>query len=233
MQLASEIMESATLRPHREMHELDARYQRLGMEEMTPLLRTDTEFTEIAEYLLKSTGKSHKVTYMVHDIFRIQRKGEAERFTYSYFQRSQAHERRLLWHGSRTTNFAGILSQGLRIAPPEAPATGYMFGKGIYFADMASKSANYCSSGNSDGVGLLLLCEVEVGNPPLNRTNADYEAAKACEDGSHISTLGQGRVGPQAWKDAECVHPNLKGVIMPDFSSQGPGDTNTPGAYLK
>lgn len=31
--------------------------------------------------------------------------------------------------GSRLTNFMGILSQGLRIAPPEAPATGYMFGK--------------------------------------------------------------------------------------------------------
>ena len=28
-------------------------------------------------------------------------------------------ERMLLWHGSRTTNFAGILKQGLRIAPPE------------------------------------------------------------------------------------------------------------------
>jgi len=40
----------------------------------------------------------------------------------------------LLWHGSRTTNFTGILSQGLRIAPPEAPVTGYMFGKGIYTA---------------------------------------------------------------------------------------------------
>lgn len=24
----------------------------------------------------------------------------------------------LLWHGSRLTNFVGILSQGLRIAPP-------------------------------------------------------------------------------------------------------------------
>ena len=35
----------------------------------------------------------------------------------------------LLWHGSRLTNWAGILSQGLRIAPPEAPLTGYMFGK--------------------------------------------------------------------------------------------------------
>jgi poly [ADP-ribose] polymerase len=39
------------------------------------------------------------------------------------------------------------LSQGLRIAPPEAPVTGYMFGKGIYFADMVSKSANYCQVG--------------------------------------------------------------------------------------
>jgi poly [ADP-ribose] polymerase len=33
--------------------------------------------------------------------------------------------------------------QGLRIAPPEAPVTGYMFGKGVYFADSSSKSANY------------------------------------------------------------------------------------------
>ena len=52
--------------------------------------------------------------------------------------------RQLLWHGSRLTNWCGILSTGLRIAPPEAPVTGYMFGKGVYFADMSSKSANYC-----------------------------------------------------------------------------------------
>ncbi len=32
-------------------------------------------------------------------------------------------ERLLLWHGSRTTNFAGILKQGLRIAPPEGVST--------------------------------------------------------------------------------------------------------------
>ena len=45
-------------------------------------------------------------------------------------------KRMLLWHGSRLTNWVGILSKGLRIAPPEAPVTGYMFGKGVYFADM-------------------------------------------------------------------------------------------------
>ena len=50
-------------------------------------------------------------------IFKIEREGESQR--YKPFK--QLHNRRLLWHGSRTTNFAGILSQGLRIAPPEAP----------------------------------------------------------------------------------------------------------------
>jgi hypothetical protein len=40
-------------------------------------------------------------------------------------------------------NFMGILKQGLRIAPPEAPPTGYMFGKGVYFADMYEKSLPY------------------------------------------------------------------------------------------
>jgi Poly(ADP-ribose) polymerase catalytic domain len=70
----------------------------------------------------------------------------------------------LLWHGSRFSNYVGILSQGLRIAPPEAPKTGYLFGKGIYFADMAGKSAPYCCSNISDKVGLFLLCEVALGN---------------------------------------------------------------------
>jgi len=52
----------------------------------------------------------------------------------------------------------GILNKGLQIAPPEAPVTGYMFGKGIYFTDVASKSANYCHAKRDSPEGLLLLC---------------------------------------------------------------------------
>jgi hypothetical protein len=48
----------------------------------------------------------------------------------------------------------------LRVAPPEAPVTGYMFGKGVYFADMFSKSANYCYATRAAKAGVLLLCEV-------------------------------------------------------------------------
>jgi hypothetical protein len=67
----------------------------------------------------------------------------------------------LLWHGSRVSNFVGILSQGLRIAPPEAPVSGYLFGKGIYLADMAEKSINYCRSYGQDSA-LILLIEVNT-----------------------------------------------------------------------
>lgn len=39
-----------------------------------------------------------------------------------------------------------------------------MFGKGVYFADMVSKSANYCHTSQADPVGLILLGEVALGN---------------------------------------------------------------------
>ena len=39
-----------------------------------------------------------------------------------------------------------------------------MFGKGVYFADMVSKSANYCHAYSSNPTGLMILCEVALGN---------------------------------------------------------------------
>lgn len=73
-------------------------------------------------------------------VFKIEREGESANFN------SGIGNRRLLFHGSALFNFVGILSQGLRIAPKEAPNHGYMFGKGVYFADMMSKSLAYSNS---------------------------------------------------------------------------------------
>ena len=72
----------------------------------------------------------------------------------------------ILWHGSRTTNFLGILSSGLQIAPDSATINGHMFGKGVYFADVFQKSLGYCSSvqvNNKGSYSYLLLCEVALG----------------------------------------------------------------------
>lgn len=101
----------------------------------------------------------------------------------------------LLWHGSRLTNMVGILSTGLRIAPPEAPVTGYMFGKGIYFADMVSKSANYCFTNRDNNVGILLLCEVALGNTN-DLTASCYTANKL--PANKNSTKGIGKTQPDS-----------------------------------
>lgn len=89
-----------------------------------------------------------------------------------------------------------------------------MFGKGVYLADVSSKSANYCCSYLSGNVGLLLLCEAEVGNPMLELTNASSNAAEEAKKKGLVATWGKGRIGPVGWKDAGCVHPSLNGVTM-------------------
>lgn len=99
--------------------------------------------------------------------------------------------RKLLWHGSRITNFVGILSQGLRIAPPEAPSSGYLFGKGVYFADMASKSVGYCCP--TKNTALILLCEVALGN--MNELTTTNHNANNLPNGKH-STKGCGVTYP-------------------------------------
>lgn len=89
-----------------------------------------------------------------------------------------------------------------------------MFGKGVYLADMSTKSANYCHSELSDDTALLLLCEVELGKPMHELEHANYNAETDAKNNGRISVLGKGSTGPPIWKDAGCVHPDLKGVLM-------------------
>ncbi|UNI18506.1 NAD(+) ADP-ribosyltransferase [Purpureocillium takamizusanense] len=218
-------------RSAQDVHALDRQFQSLGMEEMTPLAHDGAEFRHLRNYLHGSQGSTHShYRYQLQNIFRIERRGEDLRLRESKFA-DVPSDRRLLWHGSRATNFGGILSQGLRIAPPEAPVSGYMFGKGIYLADMSSKSAGYCCSGNSNGHALLLLCEAELGDPLQRLTHSSYNAGEDAVRNGMWSTLGQGSMGPSKWQDAGVVHESLKGIRMPDPSVKT-GDTNVPNTTL-
>ncbi|KAF1961008.1 PARP-domain-containing protein [Byssothecium circinans] len=229
MKEAAELMKK-DLASAEKINALDRQFRGLGLEEMTVLDPNGTEFQELTQYLLNTRGATHGLNYTVENIFRIERNGEFDRFDNSKYAKIKS-DRRLLWHGSRTTNFGGILSQGLRIAPPEAPVSGYMFGKGIYLADMSSKSANYCCARDSGGHALLLLCEAELGQPMYELTNASYTAGEdAYKNGRH-STWGKGMTGPTHWKDAGVLHTSLTGVKMPD-TQHPPGNTDVAGAYL-
>ncbi|CAK7348322.1 unnamed protein product [Dovyalis caffra] len=121
---------------------------------------------------------------------------------------SNTENRMLLWHGSRLTNWIGILSQGLRIAPPEAPVTGCMFGKGVYFADMFSNSANYCYATSAAPAGVLLLCEVALGDM-AELLQAKYDADKL--PSGKLSTKGVGGTAPDI-SDAKVLD---DGVVVP------------------
>lgn len=182
---------------------LDAHYKQLNTE-VKILDKENEEYKVIKQYVENTHAKTHtQYELEIEDIFIIKRQGEDSR--YKPFKK--LHNKKLLWHGSRTTNFAGILSQGLRIAPPEAPVTGYMFGKGIYFADMVSKSANYCCTNSENPTGLLLLCEVALGNM-YERYHADY--IEKLPNGKH-STWGRGQTQP----DPENVYKMKDGVEVP------------------
>ncbi|PGH23442.1 hypothetical protein AJ80_02552 [Polytolypa hystricis UAMH7299] len=232
MEIANEILNQAKASEETsDVHPLDRQYAGLCLNEMTPLDSKSTEFEELSMYLSKSRGQTHSFKYKVQHIFRIERDGENDRFAQSPFANLKNSNRRLLWHGSRTTNFGGILSQGLRIAPPEAPVSGYMFGKGVYFADISSKSAGYCWSHSSNNLALLLLCDVELGDPMLELRDSDYNAGEKAQKEGKLATLGRGQTVPQGWKDASCVHQGLKGVMMPDVSKP-PGPSGTD-AYLQ
>lgn len=65
------------------------------------------EYQLITTYIKRSHNSQKN---FVKNIFAIERRGEAERFeTWKKFG-----NRRLLWHGSKVSNFMGILAQGLK-----------------------------------------------------------------------------------------------------------------------
>ncbi|CAF1511392.1 unnamed protein product [Adineta ricciae] len=186
-------------------HPIDVHYKKLKCD-LVPVDKNSDEFKLIEKYMIKTHAKTHdQYTLKLRELFKTTRHGEFDRF--QNFQTLDNHQ--LLWHGSRTTNYAGILSQGLRIAPPEAPVTGYMFGKGVYFADMVSKSANYCFTTKQSPEGLMLLCEVALGKM-YECNKATNLSASTLPNGTH-STKGCGSTMP----DPKEHHYTNDGLLIP------------------
>ncbi|XP_051142109.1 poly [ADP-ribose] polymerase 1 [Andrographis paniculata] len=178
---------------------VDEKYDKLRCH-ISPLPRDSEDVKLIEKYLNTTHAPTHTEWALeLEEVFALEREGEMNKYK-PY--RSKLKNKMLLWHGSRLTNFVGILSQGLRIAPPEAPATGYMFGKGIYFADLVSKSAQYCFTDRNNPVGFMLLSEVALGEV-YELTKAQYMDKPP--KGKH-STKGLGKKVPQEsdyvkWRD--------------------------------
>lgn len=108
----------------------------------------DGTFGDVAG-MIEATGGS------VDQIFSVLIPGEREAY-------SDVGNPRPLFHGSKNRNYRHILKSGLIL--PRTKDNGWMFGPGIYFADMAQKSLNYTSAryGNPK---CLLVAQVSIGTP--------------------------------------------------------------------
>lgn len=225
MKIADDIMKAARTGTNTSADLLNRQFQGLRMKEMTPVDRDSAEFRGIELYF-SDTIDSADNHYAVRDVFRIER-GEEEACLRKY-AKIRNSQRRLLWYGSRNTNFAGILRQGLRNLWPNAPVCESpweegidlhdcksQWEQGIYLHDSASEAVDSCEKFPHDEDGLLLLCEVKLG-----RTFVVNDGIPESRRRSYMSTKLTGRCGTIKWKNAECLDSSLKGVLMPEVTGE-------------
>jgi poly [ADP-ribose] polymerase len=126
------------------------------------ITRDDPNYARIERKILETQSQRHAFKLKVNRIFQARLPEERSRFETEGQAVGNVQE---LFHGTKNCNMVGILSRGLLIAPKSAPVTGYMFGKGIYFADQSSKSAQYSLlwANNRRPMGYLFLADVALG----------------------------------------------------------------------
>lgn len=147
------------VRQCRERNYLDECYGTWACD-LQPVDERSREYELVSKYLTNSDCCGWKEARVeLVSVFRVDK--AEEQFRYEPF--SKYTNRRMLWHGSSLLNWKGILSEGLRIAPPEVPSHGHTFGKGIYFTDKLSKALSYCQRTSGSNKSVLVLSEVALG----------------------------------------------------------------------
>lgn len=119
-----------------------------------------TEYNVISSYINNSMFHAHKFhSPKIVAIYKVDNPDRRESFYVKY----KHIKRELLFHGTRVCNWISILNKGLMLNPSSLAdsITGKMFGNGIYWANCASKSLQYCGVANRVCLG---IAEVAVGN---------------------------------------------------------------------
>lgn len=108
-------------------------------------LEDKKEFDRINKYFENTKNSIHGRTLKnskITNIYNITLGAQQEPFNNSLAKLGNMQE---LFHGTKIANMLSILSKGL-LLPGQTPGsiTASMFGKGLYFANQSTKSAQYC-----------------------------------------------------------------------------------------
>jgi poly [ADP-ribose] polymerase len=171
--------------------EVDRKYRAVGAN-LDVLSPNHRDYRRVEQKILKTQSQRHGFRIKVNRIFQACLPDERTRYQQTGPAVGNVQE---LFHGTKNSNMVGILSRGLLIAPKNVPVTGYMFGKGVYFADQSTKSAQYSLmwANNRRPSGYLFLADVALGRiqketGPKYREEAPngYHSVQGCKGPSLI-----------------------------------------------
>lgn len=125
----------------------------------------DVEKQLLSHLLTNTISDDHKIDLELVDAMCIYKTEHDNNDVNDKFGKLESHI--MAFHGSRSCNFMGILTEGLRMPRPDQVTNGSILGLGCYFADSSSKSFQYCSK--EDHCGYMLLCEIALGKTQIVR----------------------------------------------------------------
>ncbi len=144
----------------------------LGGVNISTLAQNSAAYATIADYIARTSGGRRKI----HNIFGVEIPKERIAFDNETFGK---HSVASLFHGTRNPNVHHILRSGLII--PGTAANGSRFGRGIYFANMAKRSLNYC--GGNGNLNVLFINDVALGTPAVMK--GDDSSLRQAPNGYH------------------------------------------------
>ena len=194
IQIATKILSNA--------HSLDQVYDSLGIS-LTPIQDPSKDFQVISKYVANTHASTHGYKLELLEVFSIGKPSQDENDSGRLFKKASNHQ--LLIHGSRTANFIGILSEGLRIPNASQVSNGSVLGRGIYFADSISISFNYCYASTTNNIGFIILCEAALGSNPHEVTRATYDQPGK----EYTSRIAHGYSSPES-TELLCIGRNNK-----------------------
>eukprot|EP00029_Vermamoeba_vermiformis_P008738 TRINITY_DN4171_c0_g1_i1.p1 TRINITY_DN4171_c0_g1~~TRINITY_DN4171_c0_g1_i1.p1 ORF type:complete len:2196 (-),score=786.80 TRINITY_DN4171_c0_g1_i1:32-6574(-) len=159
LQLMKDMLQVAAENPSDNASDLDMKYFALKCK-VDELKKGTGDYIRIENQIQSTCIKGEPI--IVDNIFAISRPAEKAAF------KSEVMDQRLLFHGSRISNYVGLLSRGV-LMPKVVVAMGGkrrdagLLGNGIYFGDTSSTSAAYTTAG-AKGTRMMLMCKVALGN---------------------------------------------------------------------
>jgi predicted DNA-binding WGR domain protein len=179
---------------------VDAIYKDINTQ-IVPLNKNSDMWRQIDKYVRNTHGPSHGAKLEILDIFDIEQDGRK-----NIYEKETINigNKTLLFHGTPSSCVLSIFKRHFYLDPTklksEAPVqiAGKMFGYGVYFSDMSTKSSNYCRTQSTGDIGCLILSEIALGNIS-KRYAADYKITKdSLEKQGFDSVLGVGTLCPES-----------------------------------